>query len=1023
MFQKDEGSKYHYAMIEGFLLICLLFSCGHLDHPGKYLFSDSLLRNGSLEEVNSNFPSISLFHGAFVSAFSTPPSVQFTQSRAIFINSLKGASSHLMVANPSSSSDIDAKTQTRNNTTKKSSPKSKIKSKSTSKHANNYKRKTRTKSFNNYMSPASISARNFNKDLIQCTSAKELLSSFMDQTTKSSATPSAENDAPAMSSATHLAGAGKLNSVNFSTCLHRLARFAAYTPPYNHHRNNQYQNNNNINSNNNNNNNGDDAIDGEEQRKQVLNDPRFALLVCSMAEMAAGAHPTITVGDARSILDQWEKMNQEDEFFRLEMARKCMGQLAVGSGKSFLDDGNYCFSSRECSNVCWALAKLRLSPPLTAFPLGRVRREDGGFDGFGDEVFFYSNGAGFLGDDSEVEDGHDPLFNHHSSSSKAQRQFVSMEEMALDVISSCLEVRMKLLEEARKRRASSEGSVGGWIPELSRLAAKILDLIAVQAIDEYRARESQANRSEDGNKGGNTGFNPQEMANVLYSFAKAKRGDPALFSAVADGLMRETHDEIAKGGQGPKPQELSNSIWAFATAGIRCNTQVKLVKFMADALDEGNGQFYGFDFKPQELSNTAWALATLHSRRSSTHNHNAGNRNSDAIEDDGIVRILRWVARAITERTNDFKPQELSNSIWAFSTIGFGYDETSGTNAHNDYIHVTSDSPLEDKELVFETLETVSENALPRLGRFKAQELNNLAWGYARLGHRTERSEALLRGVGDELKRRCWQFKPQDVGTTLWSFATAEYFDYDTFCAGASRLNFQHIRSFKPQEMSNTLWALATAGFSPAHIRAFDTTLVPASQRPSMSDVTSDPITECFAAVAAEAMRRPHEFKDQELKDVIWSFSKSGVRHPALFKKVAEHLVGNKESDAKTKQDAISSGTRGFFSFSSQGLGNTLWSFAKQAQLSQDVIEDLGDSVKVGSTGRLAVYETSCLDIGEDLVKRVFARAAESGMDKNLGGLGRFKNQDISNTVWAFATLGLLHSEFFEETERQIISR
>lgn len=268
----------------------------------------------------------------------------------------------------------------------------------------------------------------------------------------------------------------------------------------------------------------------------------------------------------------------------------------------------------------------------------------------------------------------------------------------------------------------------------------------------------------------------------------------------------------------------------------------------------------------------------------------------------------------------------------------------------------------------------------------------------------------------------------------LWSFATAEYFDYDAFRAGVSRLNLRQIRAFKvgifdinslngatvqtsliaflsfnlqPQEMSNTVWALATAGFAPEHIRAFDTTLVPSSQRPTKEMIMEDPITECFAAVACEAMRRPHEFKDQELKDVLWSFSKvrkasfprahetipnnkivpccrhpkAGVRHPALFQKIAKHLVG--------------SNGRGFSTFSSQGLGNTLWSFAKQAQLSLDVIDTLGDNVKLVSTGRLAVYETSCLDNGEHVIKRLFVEAAEAGMGL---GLGRFTNQDLSNT-------------------------
>ncbi len=72
-----------------------------------------------------------------------------------------------------------------------------------------------------------------------------------------------------------------------------------------------------------------------------------------------------------------------------------------------------------------------------------------------------------------------------------------------------------------------------------------------------------------------------------------------------------------------------------------------------------------------------------------------------------------------------------------------------------------------------------------------------MAWGFARLGHRTERTDALLGGVAGELARRTWHFKPQDVGATLWSLATIEFFDRDAFRAGASRLNFRHIRSFK----------------------------------------------------------------------------------------------------------------------------------------------------------------------------------------------------------------------------------
>ena len=57
----------------------------------------------------------------------------------------------------------------------------------------------------------------------------------------------------------------------------------------------------------------------------------------------------------------------------------------------------------------------------------------------------------------------------------------------------------------------------------------------------------------------------------------------------------------------------------------------------------------------QEFSNTAWALATLHSKRGANTSPEA------AVEDDGIVRILRWVSKFIIQNVDSFKPQELSN--------------------------------------------------------------------------------------------------------------------------------------------------------------------------------------------------------------------------------------------------------------------------------------------------------------------------------------------------------------------------
>ena len=88
---------------------------------------------------------------------------------------------------------------------------------------------------------------------------------------------------------------------------------------------------------------------------------------------------------------------------------------------------------------------------------------------------------------------------------------------------------------------------------------------------------------------------------------------------------------------------------------------------------------------------------------------------------------------------------------------------------------------------------------------YQCIELNNLVWAFARLGHKSERSETLFSGVAEQLVKRTWHFKPQDIGTTLWSFATAEFYDQDAFRAGAARLNFRQIRSFKVRFVSKEI--------------------------------------------------------------------------------------------------------------------------------------------------------------------------------------------------------------------------
>lgn len=537
-----------------------------------------------------------------------------------------------------------------------------------------------------------------NKKLISCDSTEEILSLL-------AATPGA---------LTKMAGGGALNSVNWSTACHRMARFCSYD---------------------------------QDVRKKTLMDPRFALFLCGLSEAMAGMDFTTSLSDY---------------------------QADNKSGKSGGKSSSLTFNSRECSNIAWAIAKIRLAPPQSALPLD-----------------------------------------------------LSQENQSVKMVETSLKCRSQVLEGARERTQL-------WIPTLSLLSGRLLDTISYMSIKSTAA------------------FNTQETSNLLWSLATAQRADPDVFQHISLSLADNMSSATSV-----KPQEFSNGIWAFATAGIDGTGQEKLIKYTAEALTDDPS--YIDEWKCNEQSCACWGVATILS-----------NKNQRLPEEDAhALTILRKVAAAIRIRADEFKSQELTNFCWSCATVGFGTMGERRGNALNEYVYLKSDDPEGDRELMERALEAVTKSALPRLHTFRSMELNNLAYAYARLG-RTEEQE-LYAGIARELGRPRRVVAGTDIGTTLWSFATANFFDEEAYRTVVSRIDENAARSYQPRELSNSVWALATAAVPVKYPDAFDTTLVPEDLRPDWRD---DPVTACFAVAANELMRRPHEFKSQELKDVTWACSK-----------------------------------------------------------------------------------------------------------------------------------------------------
>jgi RAP domain len=707
---------------------------------------------------------------------------------------------------------------------------------------------------------AKIDHRRLNGQITKCQSAKELLH-VLQSTSKA---------------LTKKGGGGALNSVNFSTAMHRLGRFGGKEPS---------------------------------ERAVTLFDPRFALLLASLGEA-------------------FDPSNKE-----------CIS-----------------FVSRELSNISWAIAKLKIAPPLSVLP---------SLDG------------------SSLDDS----------------------LVTSDLTKTCRAIREQVLEYATERQQqvtlidhdaqSTNRQQPPWIQNVSRLAGYLLDTIAVQVM-----RYPFPDR-----------FRMQEYANLLWSWSTSSRVNESTFHAVVDRMASEQMTTVkalqSADDEVLNPQEWSNSIWAAATGEI---FSPKLLSCVASLFREH--PTFVERFKPQELSNTAWGVATMLSA-----NYMIVTKSDKQIDvTAAALDILRRLVLSASERPADFKTQELANLLWAMATLGFG-QTPSFEAALNNYIVLVSDQPDADYQLMQRATAAILEASLPKISKFRSQELNNLAWSLARLidPEQVQNDKLIqksLEAIGAELSDERRSVASQDIASTLWSFATLEFRGDDVYRGVAYRMTPHQVRRAKPQELSNSVWALATAEIAVQDLDAFDTTLVPAALRPH----PRDRITECFGMVAEELIRRPYDFKPQELKDCLWSFSKIGIRHPSLFKSTAIHLVGSDNDQ--------SIGTpRSFSAFSPQGLGNTAWAYARQCQLACEVSSRYAaGSILLQSNGRLAVYTTSFFDYGESLVQRLFQAIGDASV-KEHGDLSGFKPQDLANTAWTFAVLGLVHARFMEAAKTQLSRR
>ncbi|KAL4458727.1 hypothetical protein ABPG75_013592 [Micractinium tetrahymenae] len=217
-------------------------------------------------------------------------------------------------------------------------------------------------------------------------------------------------------------------------------------------------------------------------------------------------------------------------------------------------------------------------------------------------------------------------------------------------------------------------------------------------------------------------FGPQELTNTVWSFSQMfKQGVhlPPDVNALIDRVPDEVLLLFGDRAWRARVKPQTISNLGIAYAHLRRAPQMLMMELMGEALP------MLAQFKPQELSNLLWAMATM--------GFYPGASTVDAI------------TRAAGSAADRMKPQEIANTCWAWATMR----------------HFPGAA----------TMDTMLAHADAQLDRFKSQELGMLCWAVAKLGYMP--AAQLVRAA---LPHMAAARAPavQDCGNMLWAFTVLD---------------------------------------------------------------------------------------------------------------------------------------------------------------------------------------------------------------------------------------------------------
>ncbi|MGI2029804.1 DUF1601 domain-containing protein [Endozoicomonas acroporae] len=429
-------------------------------------------------------------------------------------------------------------------------------------------------------------------------------------------------------------------------------------------------------------------------------------------------------------------------------------------------------------------------------------------------------------------------------------------------------------------------------------------------------------------------FNPQEVANLLWAMAKLLDNGlelektPKLREAVAALLANvKTKAKSKEERDHFNPLEVANLLWAMAKLvdnGLDLGKTPKLketvVVLLSYVKTRAESKQEKVLFTPKQITSLLWAAAKLVDNRLELEK---APKLKEAV--DTLLPHVKTMAESKEERDH-FKPQEVANLLWAMAKLvdhGLELEKTPKLKEALAALLLQVKTKAESKE---------------EKDHFKPQEVTNLLWALAKLvdnGLELEKTAILKEAVvallprvktKAEAKEEKDLFIPQHIANLLW--ALAKLVDNGLEPEKTAKLKevvvalLPHVKTkaeskeerdhFNTQGTANLLWALAKLG---------DNGLEKTAK-----------LKEALAALLyhvktkAESKEEKDHFIPQHIANLLWALAKlvdNGLEpeKTEMLKEVVDALLPHVKTKAESKEERDH--------FNTQGTANLLWGLAK----------------------------------------------------------------------------------------------